>query len=78
MKIDKVISRIRAVRWSISVKFGHSIERLGNYYMKLQVKQKNRLVAGKSPSFKEYLMNGPSFKGVNLKRDRSLMREVNL
>ncbi len=34
---------------------------------------------GKRPSFKEFLMKGgPSFKGLDLSRDRSAMRSVKL
>lgn len=33
---------------------------------------------GQRISFKEYLMKAPSFKGVNLKRDQSKMREISL
>ena len=44
MKDDKTIARIRAVRRQISAKFGHSIERLGKYYMKRQEKQGHKLI----------------------------------
>ncbi len=33
---------------------------------------------GKRPGFIEYLMSAPSFKGVDLERDKSPMREVDL
>ena len=35
-------------------------------------------VAGKRPSFKKLLMEGPSFDGLDLTRDRSPMRETPL
>jgi prevent-host-death family protein len=36
-------------------------------------------LTGKHPSFKEFLMKGrPSFKGLDLSRDRSPMRSVKL
>jgi prevent-host-death family protein len=35
-------------------------------------------LAGKRPSFKEFLMNGPSFEGLDLERDQSPMRDVEL
>jgi hypothetical protein len=48
MKDDKTISRIRAVRRKISAKFGHSIERVGKYYMKRQAQHKHKLLSGSS------------------------------
>ena len=33
-------------------------------------------LTGKRPGFKEYLMKGPSFEGLALTRDPSLMRDV--
>jgi len=36
-----------------------------------------RLV-GKHPSFKDYLLRGESFEGLDLERDQSASREVNL
>lgn len=33
-------------------------------------------LAGRKPSFKEYLTSGPSFEGLDLERDQSLPREV--
>lgn len=35
-------------------------------------------LTGKRPSFKEWLLNGPSLDGVDIERDRSPMREVDL
>jgi antitoxin Phd len=35
-------------------------------------------LSGKRPDFKEYLMTGPSFDGVDLTRDPSPMRDVDL
>ena len=33
---------------------------------------------GKRPGFKEHLFNGPSFEGLNLERDSSSTREIEL
>ncbi len=33
-------------------------------------------LSGKRPGFKDYLVNAPSLKGVNLNRDRSKVRGV--
>lgn len=33
---------------------------------------------GERPSFKEYLLRGETLEGIDLTRDQSLMREVNL
>ena len=44
MKDNPTIARIRAVRRQISAKFGHSIERLGKYYMKRQEKHGHKLI----------------------------------
>ena len=44
MKDNPTISRIRAVRKKISARFGHSVEKLGRHYMKLQEKRKHRLI----------------------------------
>ncbi len=36
-------------------------------------------LTGSQPSFKEFLLqDGPTLEGVNLERDRSLMRDVDL
>jgi prevent-host-death family protein len=35
-------------------------------------------LTGKRPSFKEFLLQGPSFEGLDLTRDRSPMRDVDL
>jgi antitoxin Phd len=35
-------------------------------------------LAGRKPSFKDWLLNGPSLEGVDLERDKSPMREVEL
>ncbi len=35
-------------------------------------------LSGKKPSLIEYIMDGPSFNGIELERDRSEMREVDL
>jgi prevent-host-death family protein len=35
-------------------------------------------LTGKRPSFKEFLLQGPSFEGLDLTRDESPMREVDL
>ena len=46
MKDDKTISRIRTARHEISAQCGHSIERLGKYYMRRQLRHKNKLFSG--------------------------------
>ena len=35
-------------------------------------------LVGKRPSFKDFLMSGPSFEGLDLGRDESPMRDVEL
>ena len=35
-------------------------------------------LVGKRQSFKDFLMSGPSFEGLNLERDKSPMRDVEL
>jgi prevent-host-death family protein len=35
-------------------------------------------LTGKRPNFKEFLLQGPSFEGLDLTRDRSPMRDVDL
>lgn len=35
-------------------------------------------LTGKKPGFKEFLMNAPSLKALDLKRDRSVARDVRL
>jgi hypothetical protein len=35
-------------------------------------------LTGKRPSFQEFLLSGPSFEGLDLERDRSPMRDVEL
>lgn len=35
-------------------------------------------LTGKRPSFKEFLLQGPSFEGLDLSRDESPMREIAL
>lgn len=35
-------------------------------------------MTGKKPGFKEYLFDGPSLEGLNLDRDRSPVRDVEL
>jgi prevent-host-death family protein len=35
-------------------------------------------LTGQRPDFIEFLLNAPSFEGVDLERDRSPMRDVNL
>jgi prevent-host-death family protein len=35
-------------------------------------------LTGKRRNFKEYLLEGPSFEGLDLERDRSPMRDVEL
>jgi antitoxin Phd len=43
----------------------------------LSAEEYQRLTGGR-PSFKEYLMQGPSFEGLDLKRDQSPGRVVEL
>lgn len=35
-------------------------------------------LTGKRPSFKEFLLEGPSFEGLDLRRDEGPMRDVEL
>jgi antitoxin Phd len=35
-------------------------------------------LTGKRPSFKDWLMNGPTLEGLDLERDRSPIRDVEL
>lgn len=35
-------------------------------------------LTGKRQSFKDFLMSGPSFEGLDLKRDKTSMRDVEL
>lgn len=44
MKDDKIIARIRAVRSKISAKFDHDPKKLCEFFMKRQLKNKNKLV----------------------------------
>ena len=37
-----------------------------------------RRLAGERPGFIEYLLNGPSLEGVDIRRDRTPMRDVDL
>jgi antitoxin Phd len=43
----------------------------------LSAEEYQRLIGGR-PSFKEYLMQGPSFEGLDLERDQSMGRAVEL
>ncbi len=43
----------------------------------IDLKEFERL-SGKNQGFKDYLVNAPSLKGVNLNRNRSRIREVGL
>ena len=43
----------------------------------LSAEEYRRLTGGR-PSFKEYLMKGPSFEGLDLERDQSVGRAVEL
>jgi hypothetical protein len=47
-KTDPVIDEIREVRHRISARCGHDPERLVAYYMELQEKYRDRLIAGPS------------------------------
>lgn len=40
--------------------------------------EKYEELIGRRQSFKDFLMNGPSFEGLSLERDRSPMRDVKL
>mgnify|MGYP006288615403 FL=1 len=53
------------------------IERRGEEVVVLSRKDYARLT-GETPSFKQALMNGPSLEGVELARERSRMREIDL
>ena len=48
--IDPVIDEIREVRHRISERFGHDPERLVQYYMTLQERHRDRLIAPPKPS----------------------------
>ncbi len=47
-----------------------------NEYEQLAGKTATKKVAGRS--FKDFLLNGPSLKGLDLERDQSPMRDVDL
>ena len=53
------------------------VTRRGKAVMVVALKDFERL-SGKRPGFLEFLMSAPSFKGVDLARDKSPMREVDL
>lgn len=53
------------------------VTRRGKAVIVVALKDFERL-NGKRPGFIDYLIKAPSFKGVNLERDKSPMREVDL
>lgn len=53
------------------------VVRRNNAVMVVALKDFERL-SGKKPSFKEFLMNAPSMEGLDLERDRSLPRDIEL
>ena len=53
------------------------ITRRDKAVMVVALKDFERL-SGKKAGFKDHLMNVPSLKGVNLKRDRSQIRKISL
>ena len=50
MRDDKTISRIRQVRHAISAKYGHDVAKLVKHYIKMQIKNKHRIVGSKETS----------------------------
>ena len=53
------------------------IQRRNEAFLVIPEAQYEKLT-GKRPSFKDWLLNGPSFDGLDVKRSRSTMREVAL
>lgn len=53
------------------------VRRRGQTVVILAEEEYDRLT-GEKPGFVDYLMSGPSFEGVDLERDQSLMRDVEL
>lgn len=53
------------------------VRRRGQTVVILSEEEYDRL-AGKKPNFIEFLLDAPSFDGIDLERDRSPMRDVEL
>lgn len=53
------------------------VRRRGQTVVILAEEEYDRLT-GEKPGFVDYLMSGPSFEGVDLERDQSPMRDVEL
>ncbi len=53
------------------------VRRRGQTVVILAEEEYDRLT-GERPNFREFLLNAPSFEGVDLERDQSLMRDVEL
>ncbi len=53
------------------------VRRRGRTVVILAEEEYDRLT-GERPNFREFLLNAPSFEGVDLERDQSLMRDVEL
>ncbi len=54
-----------------------TIHRRGEDFVVLPAAEYEKLT-GKRPTFKDWLLNGPSLDGVDVQRDESPMREVEL
>ena len=54
-----------------------TIERRNDSVIVLSLEEYKKLL-GKKPSLIEYIMKGPSFKDLDLKRDKSKIREIEL
>lgn len=53
------------------------VRRRGRTVVILAEEEYDRLT-GERPNFREFLLNAPSFESVDLERDQSLMRDVEL
>ncbi|CAA9345151.1 MAG: hypothetical protein AVDCRST_MAG93-6849 [uncultured Chloroflexia bacterium] len=53
------------------------VRRRGQTVVILAEEEYDRLT-GEKPNFRDFLLNAPSFEGVDLERDQSLMRDVEL
>lgn len=53
------------------------VRRRGQTVVILAEEEYDRLT-GERPNFRDFLLNAPSFEGVDLERDQSLMRDVEL
>lgn len=54
-----------------------TIQRRNEYFVVLPKVEYEKL-AGQLPAFKDWLLNGPTLEGVDIRRDRSDTREVDL